>query len=196
MGEDNRLGSQWAGNYISGSMDEVRVESIPRSANWLWACYMTAASNSVFNSYGAISTGSTVTATVHGIPYSWLTNHGITNTSDSVETQNLNGSGFNVLQDYIAGLDPTNRNSIFSVVITNLAGQIVVCVPSVQASGSDYTGKTRYYDIEQRTNLMASGASWQPAPNETNIVGNGSAIAYTNATADGVKFYRGKVRLQ
>jgi hypothetical protein len=176
-------------------MDEVRVESIPRSANWLWACYMTAASNSVFNSYGAISTGSTVTATVSGIPYSWLTNHGITNTSDSVETQCFNGNGLNILQDYIAGLDPTNRTSCFSAVITNVAGQIVVSVPSIQATGSNYNGKSRCYDIEQCTNLL-SGGTWQPISGCTGILGNGSVIACTNASADRAKFYRAKVRLQ
>jgi hypothetical protein len=194
LGEDNRLGSQWAGNYISGSMDEVRVENMPRSANWLWACYMTAVSNSVFNSYGNIITGSTVIATSHGIPYSWLTAHGITNTSDSVETACLNGTGLNILQDYIAGLDPMNANSRFSVTVTNLNGQVVVIVPSVQADATYCSGKTRCYDIEYCTNLMSG--SWQPVSGEAGITGNGSVITYTNAASGGSMFYRARVRLQ
>jgi hypothetical protein len=175
-------------------MDEVRVESVGRSANWLWACYMNMASNSLFNSYGATVSSSNNASTVHGIPYSWLTDHGITNTSDSVETVCLNGNGFNVLQDYIAGLDPTNRNSCFSVTITNMAGQIVVRVPSVQTN-SYYPNVTRYYNIEQCTNLL-TGGTWQPAPGYSGILANGGIIAYTNATQDPAKFYRAKVRLQ
>jgi hypothetical protein len=75
-----------------------------------------------------------------------------------------------------------------------VAGQVVVRVPSILVTGSDYLNKTRYYDIEYRTNLTAG--SWQPAPGETNLVGNGAVIACTNAAQDDVKFYRAKVRLQ
>jgi hypothetical protein len=127
---------------------------------------------------------------LHGIPYSWLQSYGITNTSNSVETQHMNGHSFNVLQDYIAGMNPTNPNSCFSVGITNTAGQIIVRVPSIQATG----GKTRYYDVEQRTNLLLG--SWQPVSGYTDILGDGSVISCTNQTQDPAKFYRVKVWLQ
>ena len=39
--------------YYSGVMDEVRIESVARATNWIWACYMNMASNSLFNNYGA-----------------------------------------------------------------------------------------------------------------------------------------------
>ena len=38
--------------YFPGPLDEVRLSAVPRSSNWVWACYMNMASNSVFNSYG------------------------------------------------------------------------------------------------------------------------------------------------
>ena len=38
--------------YFPGKIDEFRVESVTRSSNWIHACYMNMASNSVFNSYG------------------------------------------------------------------------------------------------------------------------------------------------
>jgi RNA polymerase sigma factor (sigma-70 family) len=44
--------SQWG---FDGSVDEVRVENVARSSNWLWACWMNMASNSVFNDYGSAS---------------------------------------------------------------------------------------------------------------------------------------------
>ena len=37
---------------MDGYIDEVRLSSVARSANWLWASYMTIASNSVFNTIG------------------------------------------------------------------------------------------------------------------------------------------------
>jgi hypothetical protein len=37
-------------------MDEVRVSSTARSADWVWANYMTAASNSAFCAYGTVQT--------------------------------------------------------------------------------------------------------------------------------------------
>ncbi|MDD4871631.1 MAG: DUF2341 domain-containing protein, partial [Kiritimatiellae bacterium] len=41
-------------NYLNGEMDEVRVENVPRSSNWVWNCWMNQASNDVFNAYGNI----------------------------------------------------------------------------------------------------------------------------------------------
>jgi hypothetical protein len=181
--------------FSKGMLDEVRFSSVVRSADWLWACYMNSASNSSFNTY-EVQAGGTPPAgtTIHGIPYTWLTGYGIANTNNSVETENPDGDSLNNLQEYIAGTDPTNRNSCFSLAITNLTGQIIVRLPSIQASGSNYTGRTRYYDIEQRTNLLIG--SWQPVTAYTGILANGSIIVYTNAIQDQAKFYRVKARLQ
>jgi hypothetical protein len=185
------LGKGYSGAYFPGALDEVRFSSVVRSSNWIWACYMNQASNSLFTNY-QIQSGNTPPAgtTAHGIPYSWLQSHGIANTNNSVETENPDGDTLNNLQEYIVGTDPTNRNSCFSLGITNAAGQIIVHVPSVQATG----GETRYYDVEYRTNLLTG--SWQPAPNYTNIPGNGSVIVCTNTVQDQAKFYRAKVWLQ
>ncbi|MBA4388703.1 MAG: hypothetical protein C0404_12030, partial [Verrucomicrobia bacterium] len=43
------------GQAAKGSMDEVRIESVARSGNWVWAYWQNMASNSVFNSYGTVS---------------------------------------------------------------------------------------------------------------------------------------------
>ncbi|NLE68273.1 MAG: hypothetical protein GX608_12710 [Lentisphaerae bacterium] len=43
--------------YFPGPLDEVRLSAVPRASNWVWACYMNMASNSVFNSYGAPELG-------------------------------------------------------------------------------------------------------------------------------------------
>jgi len=52
-----RMGHGPWNQWFNGIMDEVRISSVARSTNWIWACYMNMASNSTFNTYGAVSVG-------------------------------------------------------------------------------------------------------------------------------------------
>jgi PKD repeat protein len=115
----------------------------------------------------------------------------------SLAASDTDGNGMTVWQDYVAGVNPTNTGSSFSVIITNSAGHIVVSFPSVPVTGSNYPpGLARIYDIELNTNLL-SGGSWQPLSGYTGIVGDGSIITTTNAPeAVPLEFYRAKARLQ
>jgi hypothetical protein len=38
--------------FQTGGLDELRISPYTHSSNWVWACYQTMASNTVFNSYG------------------------------------------------------------------------------------------------------------------------------------------------
>jgi hypothetical protein len=38
-----------------GRLDEARIESVARSANWIWASWMTVASNAIFGNYSAVT---------------------------------------------------------------------------------------------------------------------------------------------
>jgi len=80
------------------------------------------------------------------------------------------------------------------VIITNVGGQIVVGVPSVQTN-SDYAGLNRYYEIDQCTNLLTGGI-WQPASGCTGVLATGGILACTNAAQNQVIFYRAKATLQ
>ncbi len=42
------------GTAYDGLMDEVRISSVARSANWLWATWLNVASNDAFNCYGKV----------------------------------------------------------------------------------------------------------------------------------------------
>ena len=44
------------GANFCGNLDEIRAESVVRSSNWIWACYMNMASNSSFNTLGNFTT--------------------------------------------------------------------------------------------------------------------------------------------
>jgi len=183
---------------LDAIIDEVRVEQVFRSTNWIWATYLTVASNASFSAYGSVRTGGSTNTPAAGIPPAvWIQQYfpgTPTNNYASLATSDINSNGMTVWQDYLAGINPTNPGSCFSVAITNSAGQIVVSFPSVQTNSS-YSGVTRYYEIDQCTNLLGGGG-WQPAPGYTGILANGGIIACTNATGNDSTFYRAKVWLE
>jgi hypothetical protein len=50
-GYDVYLGRRLDGYNLDGLLDEMRVEHVARSTNWIWACYMNMASNAQFATY-------------------------------------------------------------------------------------------------------------------------------------------------
>jgi hypothetical protein len=44
-----------SGFYFKGTMDEARIESVTRSSNWIWASWMTVASNTTWTAYSEIN---------------------------------------------------------------------------------------------------------------------------------------------
>jgi hypothetical protein len=42
------------GNYWVGALDELRISSVARSADWLWATWRSVAANTAFNEYGPV----------------------------------------------------------------------------------------------------------------------------------------------
>ena len=51
-----------ANQAANGNLDEVRIENVIRSTNWIWACWLNQASNAVFTACGPAA------ATVVGVP--------------------------------------------------------------------------------------------------------------------------------
>ena len=70
-------------------LDEARLENVPRASNWVWSCYMTMASNSVFQTYGPAGGVSPTTGIVQfaSAAYSVPENGG----SVTVKVYRLNG---------------------------------------------------------------------------------------------------------
>ncbi len=52
---DVKLAREYNGRYLNARLDEVRISSVARSSNWLWATCQNIASNSSFASYGVVS---------------------------------------------------------------------------------------------------------------------------------------------
>ena len=183
---------------VDAVIDEVRVEQVFRSTNWIWATYMTVGSNASFNAYGGVQAGDGGWLTSNIPPATWILQYfpGTPATNYASVAASIASNGMTVWQDYLVGIDPTKPESCFTVAISNSAGQIVVSVPSIRTTGSNYLGLTRYYDIEQCTNLLMYG-TWKSCPGYTCIVASDGAIDCTNtAQAVPVMFYRAKVWLQ
>lgn len=117
------------------------------------------------------------------ISYAWLEQYGLP-TDGSVDFLDLDGTGMNDYQKWIAGLDPTNASSVFvmlpPVVNTNSPGTTVSwqCVTN------------RSYNLERATNLSAQLAF---SIIQSNIPGSFTGTnSYTdlNALGQGPYFYR------
>jgi hypothetical protein len=116
------------------------------------------------------------------ISYAWLQQYGLP-TDGSADHADLDGTGMNVYQDWVAGLNPTNALSVLkmtSATPTNNPAGLVVTWESVN---------TRTYYLQSSTNLAA-----QPAFStiQSNIVGQAGTTSYTdtNAVGSGPFFYR------
>jgi parallel beta-helix repeat protein len=116
------------------------------------------------------------------ISYAWLQQYGLP-TDGSADHADLDGTGMNVYQDWVAGLNPANALSVLkmtSATKTNNPAGLVVTWESVN---------TRTYYLQSSTNLAA-----QPAFStiQSNIVGQAGTTSYTdtNAVGSGPFFYR------
>lgn len=78
---DLRIGSRFDNVAFDGRLDEVRISSVERSSNWIWATYVNAASNAAFTAYGFIA----------GAPPPYVSNEGGA-TDVTPHTAWLNGS--------------------------------------------------------------------------------------------------------
>jgi hypothetical protein len=119
---------------------------------------------------------------VSKISYAWLQQYGLPITTN-IDTSDLNGTGFTVYQDWIAGLNPTNALSVLAMltpVPTNNPAGLVLNWESVS---------NRTYFLQSATNL-----AMQPAFTtiQSNLVGQTGTTSYqdTSATNPGPYFYR------
>ena len=186
----------YAGNNDAGPIslgldaliDEVRVEHVFRSPNWIRATYMTVASNASFTVFGSVQgpAGSNIP------PTSWLTNYYPTVSSSNYPTlaASVASNGMTVWGCYLAGLSPTNTIALRAgIAISN--GSILVTYPTGLAV---YSNMSRYYEVDSLTNLL--GGTWQPVPGATNVLGDNAPVTYTNSSPNGRIYYRVKARLQ
>jgi hypothetical protein len=116
----------------------------------------------------------------HGTPVPWLIEYGFTNNFAASETNVVNGSGLQVWQDYVAGLNPTNGAAVFNVKNFSPAGQ------PAQYQITFPTVLNRTYTVQASGNLK----TWQTV--QGGIAGTGGNVTVTDTrTVTGTaQFYR------
>ena len=131
---------------------------------------------------GAISANFTNRMTTNGIPHTWLTQYGITNKTDGVETNDADYDGLNNLHEYIADTNPTNDASVLPSLGIAQGASIDLTINPTSAG--------RDYGIYSKTNLLDAG-DWS---HETNSTGNGGSLTFSmNDAAGDKKFYRYRI---
>jgi hypothetical protein len=119
---------------------------------------------------------------VSKISYAWLQQYGLPITTN-IDSSDLDGTGFTVYQDWIAGLNPTNALSVLemlSPVPTNSPAGLFVSWQSVN---------NRTYFLQTSTNLAATPAFTTVQSNIVGLVGT-TSYTDTNAVGPGPYFYR------
>jgi hypothetical protein len=125
-----------------------------------------------------------------GLPDTWENLH-FGNLDQGATTMNLNDQ--TAIQNFVAGTDPNDPNSIFKLSISWSNNQPLVSFFALRAEGTGYEGQNRYYSLESSGNPATT--SWQGVGNETNLLGNNQTVNFAAPTT-GAKFYRARVWLQ
>jgi hypothetical protein len=126
-----------------------------------------------------------------GLPDAWELTH-LGSTAAGPNTVNANGQ--TALQNYVAGTNPNDTNSVFAVDLSLSDLQTTVSFRALHAEGAGYSGLTRYYSLETATDLGA--ITWIGVPGYTNLVGNNQTVLYQTLATNPPTFYRGRVWLQ
>jgi hypothetical protein len=120
----------------------------------------------------------------HGTPVPWLFYYGLTNNPTLDELGDQNGNGLATWQDYLAGLNPTNVNSRFDLLLNS-----VPPVTAPQITFNTVVGRT--YRVDSATTL----GIWTIL--QDNISGTGANITFTdlrNLSGATAVYYRVSVR--
>jgi hypothetical protein len=133
--------------------------------------------------------------TASGVPELWLNrmNPAWTNRFDEHALADSDGDGVPNEQEYVAGTDAVNSQSVFRLDVGGSNGASVVSFTTVASDGF-YGPGFRYYALEQADVLAPS--NWQGVAGLTHVVGSGQSIIYTNRIEDAPhRFFRGRVWL-
>jgi hypothetical protein len=116
--------------------------------------------------------------------HAWLASYGLPS-DGSADYLDSDGDGMNNWQEYLAGTNPTNANSVFKISSAQVTpgGQFVLRWLSVS---------NRLYDVMRGTNLASGAAAFLPLSGATNLTGTPPQNTWTGSvsTASARAFYR------
>ena len=169
-----RIGGQVSSSYgfFGGTMDEVRISSVPRTANWIWAEFMNAASNSVFPAAGPVALAG----------YPEVANQVASDVSASAATLNGYLSSTGLTETAVAVYWGEADGGTEAGAWANTNWLSAPAAPGALSQGiSGLASGTAYYFRFAATN--ASGAVWAPAT-ATLLTGPVTLQAYDASAAE------------
>lgn len=153
------LGRRANGTGFNGGMDEVRIERVARSSNWVWACYQTMAFNTEFSGYEMLTTPP-LTPSGYSAWAAAITN-GLTNATDCAAED-----GYPNLLKYATGSSPTTSDDLARLsVATDSNGVELLFNSNTNANDVSITAEGCYRLIAPDWAGIASnihGAGWRP----------------------------------
>jgi hypothetical protein len=180
------------GMFYGGAVDEFRVAAAARSADWLRAEYMTAAETGKLCSF-TVELGYAVDADSDALSDRWENEHFAgTNAALGGADEDFDADGMINRDEYVAGTDPADSNSVFRVCMRETGGVWVVEMPTV-AAGDDTAGRQRFYTLEESGGL--TNGTWAASAGWSNILGLGEPVRRTNSTGSAL-FFGGSVELR
>jgi len=173
-------------SYFDGLIDEVRISSVARSEDWIYAHWLNVISNSEFCDMKLLPSMG-VDGDNDGMPDIWEVWYiGSTNGVD--KSSDGDGDGFLDFAEYIAGTDPLDPASHFDIAINYTGGLAKVWMRTVANQEFDILSE-RSYSMEYSTNLL----TWIPVSGYTNLPSSADLIVHTNHLSFSPVFYRGTV---
>jgi hypothetical protein len=188
-----RTGNPGGGSEpFRGRIDELRISTVARSAQWIAAQYATVANHGSFTTYGSvISSGPQPDSDDNGLPDAWeefyFGSIGISTHAHG------DADGADNYSEFVAGTDPTNALDVFRLGLGSAASAPAIWFEMRPASGAGYEGMSRSYALEA-AGVLSTG-TWYGLPNASNIPATLGTYIYTNPPAAPFQFYRGKVWL-
>jgi hypothetical protein len=116
--------------------------------------------------------------------HTWLASYGLP-TDGSADYLDSDGDGMNNWQEYLAGTNPTNANSVFRITSAQM-------IPGGKLVLRWLSESNRMYDVMRGTNLAAATNAFLPLPGATNLTGTPPVNVWTDSVS-GVStrgFYR------
>jgi hypothetical protein len=138
--------------------------------------------------YGLSATSSVARFTFQSLDpfHAWLASYGLPS-DGSADYLDSDGDGMNNWQEYVAGTNPTNANSVFKITSAQM-------IPGGQFVLSWFGVSNRMYDVMRGTNLAAGAGGFLPLSGATNLTGTPPANTWTDSVsgASTPAFYRVK----
>ncbi len=181
-----------ATRQFGGAIDELRLSTVARSSDWIAAEHATVADHGNFTTYEIVPVYADTDR--DGMGDKWEVHHfGSTNAPAGGPAEDHDGDGSPNADEFIAGTDPTNAASAFTLHIARLPDGVTVRFWT--ADSDEHTGtRDRLYSLQRAETL--TGDAWAEVTNYTDIVGHGAFVTYTNnPLPESTTLYRARARL-